>query len=605
MVRNTPANGVTPKGTKNGRKGATHTQKKGAPQNGSGTTPGPHTPGRSGERLEEGAVVVEEFRFTARTCLELLANLSEDQINHEIQMLDALERPTLSELNEAAKTRSQLNSKPAKLNRLRAHLNKTLKTEVDTIVKNLDLLAESIHQVAETTHHLVESAQELTAGVQSTDVDSHLKLENGFLVHSSRMTSPAQPDPHQKQTHGDNPGEVPVDEPVKFLSVNFANIVYEDVEAAFDFSDTLPGQRSCVYYGKHGYSYGKITHEPAPYPSQHPVLDVIFDKLSDCDPSFTRDNYSCLVQLYPDGKSNVAMHSDDEHAISKDSNIYTVSFGAERTARFYNVVGALRDEQLKLTHGSVHVMSHSSQSVWKHGIMYEPAQKNGRISLTFRHMAEPSAQPVAHPAPIPPVAEPVKPVRVLLLTDSVHSNTPTHIFEAIPNHVCIKKTEFQLTNLEKYCSEFAYTDVAIISMGVNDLSRYNHTSRSLAATVGPLLQHYSRRFPHCQFVFNSLLLTRDIKWLNREIDHFNQFMFDFSRDLKNVSFFDSDRLAMKICKEGRLSKRDVYSDGNGIHVTVQMRRPITAELVRCVRYLSGSGGPGNCRCDWLRNASVA
>ena len=423
MVRTITANGTTPKTTKNGKKGAP--QKKAATQNGPGTTPGPHTPGRSGEGLEEGAVGVEEFRFTARTCLELLANLTDDQINHEIQMLDAMERSIHPELNDAARTRSAA-SKPAKLNRLRAQLSKTLQTEVDKIVKNLDLLAESIHQVAEKTHHLVESAQEQTAAVQSTDVDSHLKLESGFLVHSSRTTSTAQPSPHQQQTHGDNHGrEVPVNQPVKFLSVNFADIQYDDVEAAFEFPDTLPGQRSCVYYGKHGYSYGKTTHEAAPYPTQNPVLDVIFDKLSDSDPSFTRENYSCLVQLYPDGKSSLAMHSDDEHAISKDSNIYTVSFGAERTARFYNVVGALRDEQMKLTHGSVHVMSHSSQSVWKHGIMYEPAEKNGRISLTFRHMAEPSAKPVVPPAPIPPVAEPVKPVRVLPLTDSVHTSTPT------------------------------------------------------------------------------------------------------------------------------------------------------------------------------------
>ena len=69
MGRNTTANvGVTPKGTKNGKKGATRTQKRGATQNGSGTTPWPHTPGGSGERLEEGTVVVEKLRFTARQC---------------------------------------------------------------------------------------------------------------------------------------------------------------------------------------------------------------------------------------------------------------------------------------------------------------------------------------------------------------------------------------------------------------------------------------------------------------------------------------------------------------------------------------------------------
>ena len=66
------------------------------------------------------------------------------------------------------------------------------------------------------------------------------------------------------------------------------------------------------------------------------------------------------------------MHHDDERCILPGSNIYTVSFGAERTLRLYNITGPLQEHFHKLEHGSVNVMSRESQSIWKHGINKEP-----------------------------------------------------------------------------------------------------------------------------------------------------------------------------------------------------------------------------------------
>ncbi len=206
---------------------------------------------------------------------------------------------------------------------------------------------------------------------------------------------------------------------------------------------------------------------------------------------------------------------------------------------------------------------------------------------------------------VPPVSPPSKPTRVLLLTDSIHASTPTHIFEAIPNHVCVKKKEFQLANIDQYSSEFAYTDIAILSMGINDLSRYNHNAGSLASTVVPLLRQYSRQFPHCKFVFNSLLLTRDYNWLNSEIDVFNNLLLNFHAAQKTSAFFDSDRFAGK-CYRETPSIPSFYAQNhtnNGIHISFHMRRLISSELVRCVGYLSGTGGPRFRRCEWVRNVN--
>ncbi len=255
-------------------------------------------------------------------------------------------------------------------------------------------------------------------------------------------------------------------------------------------------------------------------------------------------------------------------------------------------------------------MTQSSQSVWKHGIIPDSNVTSSRISLTFRHMlVTPPATPTQKRT-VPHIQQPVaaRPTRILLLTDSIHAGTPEHLFSAIPDHVCIKKTEFQLINIDSYRHEFAYTDIVILSMGVNDLSRYNHTAKTLSRTISPLLEKYRREFPHCKFVLNSVLLTRDHKWLNTEIEQFNNTMFDVSRKLSNVSFLDSDRFARKVCKE--TPGIDPYSQGarggqseNGIHISLHMRRVISSELVRSVGFLSRAGGYRFRMCMWLRNVS--
>ena len=239
----------------------------------------------------------------------------------------------------------------------------------------------------------------------------------------------------------------------------------------------------------------------------------------------------------------------------------------------------------------------------------------GRISLTFRHLQAPPTpqQDTELPPsqPIPPIARARRPNRILLLTDSVYGNTPTNIFDPIPNHVCIKRKEYQLTNLDKYSEEFSYTDTVILSMGVNDLSRYGHDARSLARTVSPILRRYEHQFRHCKFVFNTVQLCRDHRWLNREIEKFNNFMFDLSREISNMSFFDSDRFAKLVCRENpdmnpyASRSRGPMSSGqsdNGIHLSPRLRRLVSDELVRSIGFLSGADGARFRSCRWLRHA---
>ena len=279
-----------------------------------------------------------------------------------------------------------------------------------------------------------------------------------------------------------------------------------------------------------------------------------------------------------------------------------------------------------MEHGSVHVMTHQSQSQWKHCLQYEPDVTGSRISFTFRKLnSESSEAPVTgDKSAVPPIAPPSSQKtscdrlkRVLFLTDSVLSNTPEHLFEAAQNHVCIKKINYQLADVDNYSPEFEHTDVVIISCGINDMARYGKSATTLADIVTSRFREYAARYPNTKFILNSVLLTRDHPWLNREVNKFNSFMFSLAEKTRNLSFFDSDRLIYRSDLRQRqifvssdlksgLSEQTMFNSqsNNGIHISFQARKMVTWQLVNAVGYLSGCRGARFRNCDWLRGVTT-
>lgn len=502
--------------------------------------------------------------FSARTCIELLPHLSEAQIDTEIQHLRALHP------NVKFRTRN-----PSNLEVKRDLLHKTLANsicqEIDCIVNNFDLLVNNISRsIKVAQQHVVDVELLLSPTVQPEDITLSQPIISG---------------------------NIDLENPVSFLDFSFPEINFDDIEKSINFTDKQSGDRETAYFGGIGYSYDQVSHEPADYPTT-PLFDTLFAKLQTFDSECTRDNFTCLVTRYPDGNSSLNLHHDDERCILPGSNIYTVSFGATRSVKFSNIKGPLNEQVHRLEHGSVHCMTKESQSVWRHGILREPEVTGSRISFTFRQLID---APKVAKSDIPPIAPNVpKPVdkqtRVLFLTDSVLSSTPNFIFNTLPNHVCIKKLNFQLTDVHSFRDEFDYTDVVIVSCGVNDLSRYGHTANSLADVVCRRFKQYSEQFPNTKFIFNTILLSRDHKWLNTEIISFNKYMYDLSRRTPNLYFFNSDGLV------AQSNIRRVYPNhpnNNGIHVTLDVKKLVTRELVNSVGFIAGSRGARFQSCGWL------
>ena len=392
--------------------------------------------------------------------------------------------------------------------------------------------------------------------------------------------------------------ELPLTDSVCFLynSVDFSELNVEDILHQFPVNKRSTQGRYVTYFGTRPYDYGHTKHEPCDYP-ECPVFDTILSKMKTVDPTFSYENFTCLVTYYPDGKACIPAHEDNERTIKPDSTIYTVSVGAERTLRLVTVNrdGLLREHDKVLPHGSLNSMSAESQHHWSHALVYEPTIQEPRISFTFRYLLDPVPR-----TPVPKIEQPppVKPRmamgskhRILFLTDSVLNSTPEYAFNRVKNHRCIKKKNYYLTDIFNYEPEFCYSKFVIISGGVNDLStNYNGrppmTAHTLADMVTDKLQKCCAKNSSTTFVFNSVVDTKH-DWLNREIDIFNDIIFKLSCTIPNLRFFDSHHALMRNDISKHVDKVLDREDRRGTHLTLSAKRLIGTELVNAIELLDG------------------
>lgn len=92
-----------------------------------------------------------------------------------------------------------------------------------------------------------------------------------------------------------------------------------------------------------------------------------------------------LANLYRTGHDHMGWHADDEKSLGPDPVIASVSLGAERRFDFrHRETG--ETVSTVLPHGSLLIMSGSSQRCWKHRIPKTTRVREPRINLTFRRL---------------------------------------------------------------------------------------------------------------------------------------------------------------------------------------------------------------------------
>jgi len=395
------------------------------------------------------------------------------------------------------------------------------------------------------------------------------------------------------------------------------------VGAGIDCDDILrgiklrkAGSRLVGHAGAIEYRYGRTVHRAGPYP-HNPALEGVFKAIRQHlqDPSITQDNYCALFTLFMDGKNHLRFYSDNEPMIEPDSDVITASFGSTRDLVFRSTQGEVQRLNLQIPHGAVYVMSRSSQEFWEHRIPESQDPSLGKkVTVGLRRLREtkkaliprikePAFRPQHYQQPEPEqtatilVRHPAKhprPKRVLLLLDSIVSCFQTDMFPDPTNIECLKKPCYELHKLHQFESELGYSDVVFISCGIWDLSRRGDKwdAPNLFRYMHDKLEIFRVKYPRTTFVFNSLLETR-FSFVNRQVNVFNDMMFEYSLGKPNVLFFDSHHIATSLWMSGA-GVLDVH--GNGVNVTNPTKEVIASAMTRGLTKLAS--GERNLLACW-------
>lgn len=91
-----------------------------------------------------------------------------------------------------------------------------------------------------------------------------------------------------------------------------------------------------------------------------------------------------LVNWYENGEEYIGPHSDDTKQLEHKSNIFTLSFGANRIFRLQHKKNKIYNMDLNTGENDIIVMCGDFQNEYKHSIPKTKKCKDKRISITLR-----------------------------------------------------------------------------------------------------------------------------------------------------------------------------------------------------------------------------
>ncbi len=127
------------------------------------------------------------------------------------------------------------------------------------------------------------------------------------------------------------------------------------------------------------YQYSGLTLQPLPWTA------CLLNLKARCEAACNTPFNSVLANYYRDGQDSMGMHADDEPELGDNPVIASLTFGAVRDFDFKHRQ-THQKMTIKLHHGSLLVMSGTTQKYWHHGIAKRASALGGRINLTFRNI---------------------------------------------------------------------------------------------------------------------------------------------------------------------------------------------------------------------------
>ena len=183
------------------------------------------------------------------------------------------------------------------------------------------------------------------------------------------------------------PNQPPCDPYVKYVANAVSDTMNQSVKAFVSEHQgefvNIGGCRETLYYGEFGYRYNGGKHDAKAMPA--PITDLLNAVRAQCSQPDACLN-SCLITRYKSGTDHIPPHRDDEPVFDPQSEIVTVSIGAQRDMEFSDNSG-VNSQTLSLENNSVLVSSRFAQDFWVHGIKKCDDPCEERISFTFRNIS--------------------------------------------------------------------------------------------------------------------------------------------------------------------------------------------------------------------------
>ncbi|GAA5482733.1 alpha-ketoglutarate-dependent dioxygenase AlkB family protein [Haloferula sargassicola] len=166
----------------------------------------------------------------------------------------------------------------------------------------------------------------------------------------------------------------------EFLRCFLASIPWQHDEAVM-FGKHIVTARKVAWYGdaRYDYTYSGKTRTARVWTPELLAIKQEVERLGGSSYN------SCLLNLYADGSQGMGWHHDDEKGLGPDSDIASVSFGAERRFDFRH---KLSKEKVSvfLPSGSLLIMRGRTQACWQHQVPKAMRVTEPRVNLTFRRM---------------------------------------------------------------------------------------------------------------------------------------------------------------------------------------------------------------------------
>ena len=197
----------------------------------------------------------------------------------------------------------------------------------------------------------------------------------------SAVVEPNTISPHAR------PNQPPCDPYIRYVANVVSDTMNQSVKAFVSEHQSefvnIGGRRETLYYGEFGYRYNGGKDDAKAMPA--PIMDLLNAVRAQCSHPNACLN-SCLITLYKSGTDHIPPHKDDEPVFDHQSEVVTISIGAQRDMEFSDNSG-VNYQTLSLENIRVLVSSRFAQDFWVHGIKKYDDHCEERISFTFRNIS--------------------------------------------------------------------------------------------------------------------------------------------------------------------------------------------------------------------------